>query len=175
MKKKYIQKKDKKKLCPVCTTYIFNATVMCYGINSDGNICNYMHKNKKTSENNRKKINKLNNKIELNKIELKKIELKKIKSNKNKLNKNKSIKNKSNKNKLIKNKSNKNKSNKNKSNKNIKIEVNQFIPKYNYSITKKNLKKNFNFIIETNKIKKKLFDKKWQDNIFDNLKEIENI
>ena len=160
MKKKYIQKKDKKKLCPVCTTYIFNATVICYGINKDGNICNYMHKNKKTSENNRKKINKLNNKIELNKIELKKIELKKIKSNKNKLNKNKS---------------NKNKSNKNKSNKNIKIEVNQFIPKYNYSITKKNLKKNFNFIIETNKIKKKLFDKKWQDNIFDNLKEIENI
>ena len=155
MKKKYIQKKDKKKLCPVCTTYIFNATVMCYGINSDGNICNYMHKNKKTSENNRKKINKLNNKIELNKIELKKIELKKIKSNKNK--------------------SNKNKSNKNKSNKNIKIEVNKFIPKYNYFITKKKFKKDLNFIIETNKIKKKLFNKKWKDNIFDNLKEIEDI
>ena len=169
-KKKYIQKKDKKKLCPVCTNYIFNATIMCYGINSDGNICNYMHKNKKTSEKNRKKINKLNNKIELKKKELNKIEFKKIELNKKE-----------------RNKKERNQKKLNKSNKNIKIKVNKFIPiikiknidilnlKYNNFITKKILKKDLNFIIETNKIKKKLFNKKWKNNIFDNLKEIENI
>ena len=56
-RKKYNQTKDKKKLCPRCKNYVFNATIICTGIFKN-NQCNYVHRNKKMCEKQRESINK---------------------------------------------------------------------------------------------------------------------
>lgn len=56
-RKKYNQTKDKKKLCPRCNNYVFNATIICTGIFKN-NKCNYVHRNKKMCEKERESINK---------------------------------------------------------------------------------------------------------------------
>ena len=57
--KKYIQKKDKKKECPLCKTFVFNATIICSGIVDNGLRCLFMHRNKNTPEKLREKYNNL--------------------------------------------------------------------------------------------------------------------
>ena len=64
-KKKYNQTKDKKKLCPRCNNYVFNATIICTGIFKN-NKCNYVHRNKKMCEKERELKNK--KLLELDKI-----------------------------------------------------------------------------------------------------------
>ena len=64
-KKKYNQTKDKKKLCPRCNNYVFNATIICTGIFKN-NKCNYVHINKKMCEKERELKNK--KLLELDKI-----------------------------------------------------------------------------------------------------------
>ena len=127
-RKKYNQTKDKKKLCPRCNNYVFNATIICTGIFKN-NKCNYVHRNKKMCEKERESKNK------------KLLELDKIKT-------------------IIENKYKK-----------------QYTPRKktnSYFVTKKVFKNNIRFLIETDKIKMNLFEKDCE-NIFSDLKEIENI
>jgi len=177
IKKKYNQTKDKKKLCPRCQSYVFNATIICTGLLEDDVKCNYVYRNKKICEEERKSIN--GKKLELDQI---KKQLSKSKKEFKKLiNRNKYI--------PIKNITPIKQTTPRKQNIPIKqntpkkqsITIKQSTPKKQrqekknnngYFITKKAFHKNINFIKQTDYIKKKIFDEEWIDDTFDNLKEI---
>lgn len=165
-KKKYIQKKDKKKKCPLCKSLVFNATIICTGIDNNGLKCLFMHRNKRTPEHLRDEYNSLVYKDKLKCIIFKnkenKIDFKKINDY--------SIKNE---NKIEIYSSNIEKSF------DLKINFDKFknnlnTPKKDYKITKKTFSKNMTFIKETNKLRTQLFNQD-DDNIFVNLNEIESI
>jgi|TARA_B110000495_G_C22882588_1_gene514738 hypothetical protein len=68
LKRKYNQTKDKKKKCPRCQNYVFNATIICTGLLKNNIRCNFIHRNKKICEKERETIN---NKLKLNEIKTK--------------------------------------------------------------------------------------------------------
>ena len=165
-KKKYIQKKDKKKKCPLCKSFVFNATIICPATDNNGLKCLFMHRNKRTPDNIRDEYNSLVYKDTLKCIIFKKkenrIDFEKI--NDYSINNQNKIKiYSSNIEETFDLKINFDK---------LKDDLNT--PKKDYKVTKKTFSKNMTFIKETNKLRTQLFNKD-DDNIFVNLNEIESI
>lgn len=158
IKKKYNQTKDKKKICPRCQSYVFNATIICTGLLKKGVKCNYVHRNKKICEEERESIN--SKKLKLDQIKKQLNKCKKIIHIKQSTPKKQSI--------PIKQSTPKKQSIPKKQRQEKKINN-------DYFITKKVFHKNINFIKQTNNIKRKILDKEWIDDTFDNLKEIVKI
>lgn len=166
--KKYKQTKDKKKKCPLCKSLVFNATIICKGIDNNGYKCLFMHRNKKTPEHLRDEYNSLVYNEKVKYINSKK---KDLIINFKKLNGCLVIQKK--KNKL------KNFSLNLEDSFDLKVDFDKLkdslnTPKKDYKITKKTFSKNMTFIKETNKLRTQLFNQD-DDNIFVNLNEIESI